>query len=57
MVYVCGPQWCMGGDFNVIRYVYERLNGRRVTRSMGDFDVFIRDTRLRDPPLGNGTFT
>ena len=33
------------------------MNGRRITKSMRDFDTFIGEIELRDPPLTNGVFT
>ncbi|RVX23341.1 Transposon TX1 uncharacterized 149 kDa protein [Vitis vinifera] len=51
------PSWCVGGDFNVIRRSSEKLGGSRVTSSMRDFDGFIRESELHDPPLRNAAFT
>ena len=51
------PSWCVGGDFNVIRRRSEKLGGSRVTSSMRDFDGFIRESELHDPPLRNASFT
>lgn len=51
------PKWVLGGDFNVVRLVAEKLYGVRITRSMRDFDAFIRDCSLRDIPLSNTRFT
>ena len=45
---LCGDKWCVGGDFNVVRFPSEKLNGGRFTRSMIDFDSFISETGLRD---------
>ncbi|RVW25182.1 Transposon TX1 uncharacterized 149 kDa protein [Vitis vinifera] len=50
------PLWCVGGDFNVIRRSSEKL-GVLVTSSMRDFDSFIRECELLDPPLRNASFT
>ena len=47
------PKWCVGGDFNVIRRTSKKLGGPRVTPTMRDFDDFIRDCELIDPPLRN----
>ncbi|KAL7212903.1 hypothetical protein ACSBR2_015574 [Camellia fascicularis] len=49
-------QW-MRGDFNVIRKVSEEFNGNRIKRVMSDFDGFIRESELVDPPLFNAKFT
>ncbi|RVW90164.1 putative mitochondrial protein [Vitis vinifera] len=51
------PSWCVGGDFNVIRSRSEKLGGSGVTSSMRDFDGFIRESELHDPPLRNASFT
>ncbi|RVW26228.1 Transposon TX1 uncharacterized 149 kDa protein [Vitis vinifera] len=51
------PLWCVGGDFNVIRRRSEKLGGFRFTSSMRDFDGFIRECELHDPPLRNAYFT
>ncbi|KAL6321948.1 hypothetical protein AAG906_035857 [Vitis piasezkii] len=46
-----------GGDFNVIRRRSEKLGGSGFTSSMRDFDGFIREWELHDPPLRNASFT
>ncbi|KAJ9680326.1 hypothetical protein PVL29_019595 [Vitis rotundifolia] len=51
------PLWCVGGDFNVIRRSSEKLGGSSLTSSMKDFDSFIRECELLDPPLRNASFT
>ncbi|WJZ94571.1 hypothetical protein VitviT2T_013415 [Vitis vinifera] len=51
------PSWCVGGDFNVIRRSSEKLGGSRFTSSMREFDGFIRESELHDPPLRNASFT
>ncbi|KAJ9703126.1 hypothetical protein PVL29_004763 [Vitis rotundifolia] len=51
------PLWCVGGDFNVIRRSSEKLGGSSLTPSMKDFDSFIRECELLDPPLRNASFT
>ena len=51
------PLWCVGGDFNVIRRSSEKLGGSSFTSSMRDFDGFISDCELIDPPLRNAPFT
>ncbi|RVW30590.1 hypothetical protein CK203_086057 [Vitis vinifera] len=45
------------GDFNVIRRSSEKLGGSSLTSSMKDFDSFIRECELLDPPLRNTSFT
>ena len=54
---LCSPRWCIGGDFNVVRFVAKKSNGRRQTRSMNEFNNFISDANLCDPPLQNANFT
>ena len=51
------PLWCVGGYFNVIRRSSEKLGGSSLTSSMKDFDGFIRECELLDPPLQNAPFT
>ena len=51
------PLWCVGGDFNVIRRSSEKMGGSSLTPSMRDFDSFIRECKLLDPPLRNASFT
>ncbi|XP_062097049.1 uncharacterized protein LOC133803120 [Humulus lupulus] len=54
---ICGNNWCVGGDFNVVRRVDEKLNSKSNTRSMKKFDALIREVKLVDPKLQNGRFT
>lgn len=54
---LCGSRWCLGGDFNVVRFLSEKSNGGRVTKSMKEFCEFIRETNLCDPPLQNAEYT
>ena len=49
--------WCLGGDFNVIRFPSERLRAGRFTRSMYDFSDFISLHGLMDNPLEGGLYT
>ncbi|RVX18883.1 Retrovirus-related Pol polyprotein from transposon RE2 [Vitis vinifera] len=54
----CGPLWISAVyDFNIIRRSSEKLGGSRLTSSMRDFDSFIRECELLDPPLRNASFT
>ena len=46
-----------GSDFNVIRRSSEKLGGSSLTPSMRDFDDFIRECELLDPPLWSAPFT
>ncbi|RVX21004.1 hypothetical protein CK203_002724 [Vitis vinifera] len=43
--------WCIGGDFNVIRFPSERSRDGRVSSSMRRFSEVIDDLDLRDLPL------
>lgn len=54
---LCGVKWCIGGDFNIVRYVAEKSNGSGMTSSMRVFSNFISDTNLQDPRLLNASFT
>ncbi|RVW15154.1 Transposon TX1 uncharacterized 149 kDa protein [Vitis vinifera] len=51
------PLWCVGDDFNVIRRSSKKLGGSSLTSSIKDFDGFIRECELLDPPLRNASFT
>ncbi|RVX22528.1 Transposon TX1 uncharacterized 149 kDa protein [Vitis vinifera] len=50
-------RWCVGGDFNVIRRISEKMGDSRLTVNMRCFDEFIRESGLLDPPLRNASFT
>ena len=43
--------WCIGGDFNMIRFPNERRRGGRLSPSMRRFSEVIDDLDLRDLPL------
>ena len=43
--------WCIGGDFNMIRFLNECRRGRRVSSSMRRFLEVVDDLDLRDLPL------
>ena len=49
--------WCIGGDFNVVRFPSEQLGVDSFTSAMLDFSDFISDHNLIDFPLEGGTFT
>jgi exonuclease III len=49
--------WCIGGDFNVIRFPSERLGNSRFVPAMEEFSRFIFDRGLVDIPLRGGQFT
>ena len=52
-----GVPWCIGGDFNVVRFPSEKLRAGRNTRAMQDFSDFIFELGLVDLPLLEGQFT
>ncbi|XP_077252938.1 uncharacterized protein LOC143892304 [Tasmannia lanceolata] len=49
--------WCLGGDFNEIRRVEERLGCRRTSQNMIDFSDFIAENELIDIPLKGAQFS
>ena len=49
--------WCVGGDFNMIRYPEERRRGGELSASMRRFTEVVEDLELRDYPLQGGLFT
>ena len=49
--------WCLGGNFNVIRFPLERLGAVSYTWSMFDFFDFISLHGLMDIPLEGGLST
>lgn len=53
---MCNPHWCVGSNFNVVRFPEERLGVSRINASMRGFDKFIRDCGLKDLPLSNAQF-
>ena len=46
--------WCVGGDFNVVRFPSERLGAAGYTSSMLDFSNFISANGLVDIPMEGG---
>ncbi|XP_075475211.1 uncharacterized protein LOC142505954 [Primulina tabacum] len=54
---ICGDKWCVGGEFNVIRNLSEKMNSTSYTTSMYCFDNLIEEMGLHDPPLLNAKFT
>lgn len=46
--------WCVGGDFNVVRFLGERRNCQCVSASMRRFSEVIDDLDLKDLPLSGG---
>ncbi|RVW15130.1 hypothetical protein CK203_083331 [Vitis vinifera] len=49
--------WCIGGDFNVVRYPEERRIAPRLTADMRRFSEVIEELGLKDIPLAGGPFT
>ncbi|RVW80668.1 Transposon TX1 uncharacterized 149 kDa protein [Vitis vinifera] len=49
--------WCVGGDFNLVRFPEERSRGGGLTASMRRFSEVVEDLELRDYPLRGGPFT
>ena len=49
--------WCVGGDFNVVRFPSERMGSVGFSPAMYDFSDFISDHGLIDIPLSRGNFT
>ncbi|GKB65918.1 RNA-directed DNA polymerase, eukaryota, reverse transcriptase zinc-binding domain protein, partial [Tanacetum coccineum] len=45
------------GDFNVVRYAYERIGSSFNSRSSNDFNQFLNEGSLYDLPLGGHAFT
>lgn len=52
------PLWIIGGDFNLITKLEEKIGGRnRMDQENSHFKDFIENTSLIDMPFCNGTFT
>ena len=49
--------WCIGGDFNVIRFPYEHSRRGRVSSTIRRFLEVIDHLELRDLPMQGGPFT
>ena len=49
--------WCVGGDFNMIRFPEEYGRGGGLSASMRRFSEVVEDLELRDFPLQGGPFT
>ena len=49
--------WCIGADFNVVRFPSERSGALRLSSTMRRFIEVIDDLHLRDLPLLRGSFT
>ena len=49
--------WCVGGDFNVVRFPSKRVGSTVYIVAMREFFYFILEKGLIDLPLEGGTFT
>ena len=49
--------WCLGGDFNAVRFPEERRNAPSIIAEMRRFSEVIGELGLRDSPLTGGPFT
>ena len=49
--------WCIGGDFNVVRFPSEKSGQGPYSTAMQEFSDFIADFGLLDTPLEGGKFT
>ena len=49
--------WCVGGDFNMIRFTGERSSGGGLSSTMRRFSKVLEDLELRDIPLQGVPFT
>ena len=52
-----GEPWCLGGDFNEIRFPGKRNWGSRIQRSMRRFSKIIEELELKDLPIQGGQYT
>lgn len=49
--------WCIGGEFNVVRFPIERNKGRKDHRSHETFSHVVDDIKLKDFLAQGETFT
>lgn len=52
---IISQPWSVGGDFNVIRFAYEKLGEARNSRAISS--RVVNELSLIDPPLHGGNFT
>ncbi|XP_077242503.1 uncharacterized protein LOC143883018 [Tasmannia lanceolata] len=53
---LCSYPWCIGGDFNEIKSIGERVGCNRINQGMRSFANFIADNELIDLPLSGSAF-
>ena len=46
--------WCIAGDFNMIRFPFERSRGGRLSQAMRRFSEVVEELDLRDLPFQGG---
>ena len=51
-----GDPWCIGGDFNIIRFPNERNREGKLLGYMRRFSQVLDDLELKDLPLQGGLF-
>ena len=49
--------WCVGGDFNVVRFPSKHSGSASFIAAMREFSNFISEQGLIDIPLQGGSFT
>lgn len=54
---LCHRVWCLGGDFNVVRWLSKRNKAFWITKSMRKFNHFVSSYDHLDPPMVDGLFT
>ena len=54
---LCNENWCVGGDFNVVRWLNEKSSDACPTRSMIRFTSLIEELDMVDIPFRNGRFS
>ena len=52
-----GDSWCIGGDFNLVRFPREKSRGSQSCVDMRRFSKVIDDLEMKDLPLQGGSFT
>lgn len=49
--------WCIGGDFNVTRFLEDKLGGCRMTADIQGISIWINSHHLMDLQLNGASFT